>query len=1050
MATDPAMKQKLQREKFRMANLLQPIRIGIRESHYHAPPAPNNPLTYSPIRSSKQPSGKAYHNVSSSPIAGGDGPIDSSGSGGGKNGKGGRMKAPSSLSSSPLPAIKSPYDKPVVAKTKSTGTNSNQAKYHSTASAPRTELPAIKMLKKMTLTKPPDHKYYDNCLEQGGFMVNEKQHNGGMSSVMSMSSNHKSCSIIPSSLVTLLKSRLGIAAVGLQSLCQALSTPQPRDKGWWYEPCKYTPMELRSVCNTLVSIPFSKLMDCVIYYSSSTTSSQMHATVVFRHFIDSILGPVIKDAQAWLFEKRELNWNELTVEDVGEAMHLALVSQETIPRVVEICLEILRVLHSFRGTKTPTGAFISQSLSAFINLLSGMLQYEGTTSYSKLSALHSLEKCVGIMFVEEYPFVLDSSAKTILLWLYMTEDLPVKTVFSVTRQNAFLDSLEQAPGKGIIPECFAITYDECKKVLSERDLNKGAVIGNNTNPSSGLGFEQPPHFVSFVGPVVSPSSVFAFEDIVVPAIFAYFESGYGSTYAEGKPVEEGEGRGPRKEFFIAIGQDLMKEWSATSTAWNGGISGAEGGYTVTVTGHAEDESHIDIEVGDRLDVSVVVSDRGNNGDSLTHRYTKQFQVLQLVVKKVLGNSTYHVDKQFDEAFEDSSFTVTKPHLPLFTYCDGAKAFWINPSCPLNEDTWKRYIWCGWCLAAAAGNRCPISLKISQSLFMLLMKPQEYRPTVDDLIEFDSSYATTVSTIRRMTAKDFEVLLDNEGLDANTSKDAYIETIIDNFLEPVFAKLHAIRIGWNSIMSYHFTESVFATPSDIVDAVCGNYQDDGVSDFDFCSYFHISFDRDFLSTPQMEDAFLHCMNSMDPFHKRAFCKFVTGSDRLPAPGVETIRVELMYLPEECLFQPRVYNYILQLLPQSHTCENVIEIPNYWEALTAVEMDHVNSADLTAVLQKMLLEKFQMACTWSSGYGLDAASYHHLPRDYGLEETYGDEVEYESNTDSRQSESVHVDTTDTPDALERIDGDCYYGDEEYDINAEGIDFGSDTQYEDDFEI
>lgn len=64
-------------------------------------------------------------------------------------------------------------------------------------------------------------------------------------------------------------------------------------------------------------------------------------------------------------------------------------------------------------------------------------------------------------------------------------------------------------------------------------------------------------------------------------------------------------------------------------------------------------------------------------------------------------------------------------------------------------------------------------------------------------------------------------------------------------------------------------------------------------------------------------------------RRLLVKFVTGSDRLPAPGSELFRIEMPFVPlkrKEVLEQ-------LGMLPQAHTCENTLELPNYYDALLA---------------------------------------------------------------------------------------------------------------------
>jgi len=61
-------------------------------------------------------------------------------------------------------------------------------------------------------------------------------------------------------------------------------------------------------------------------------------------------------------------------------------------------------------------------------------------------------------------------------------------------------------------------------------------------------------------------------------------------------------------------------------------------------------------------------------------------------------------------------------------------------------------------------------------------------------------------------------------------------------------------------------------------------------------------------------------------KIQFVKIVTGSDRLPLPRTEMNKVELPFFA----FSNRDHANLLRTLPKAHTCENLLEIPNYWES------------------------------------------------------------------------------------------------------------------------
>lgn len=65
------------------------------------------------------------------------------------------------------------------------------------------------------------------------------------------------------------------------------------------------------------------------------------------------------------------------------------------------------------------------------------------------------------------------------------------------------------------------------------------------------------------------------------------------------------------------------------------------------------------------------------------------------------------------------------------------------------------------------------------------------------------------------------------------------------------------------------------------------------------------------------------------HKFLF--FVTASDRFPLPGSELLRVEVPFFPVTM----KEHEKQLGMLPQAHTCNNTLELPNYWESLQTLD-------------------------------------------------------------------------------------------------------------------
>lgn len=62
----------------------------------------------------------------------------------------------------------------------------------------------------------------------------------------------------------------------------------------------------------------------------------------------------------------------------------------------------------------------------------------------------------------------------------------------------------------------------------------------------------------------------------------------------------------------------------------------------------------------------------------------------------------------------------------------------------------------------------------------------------------------------------------------------------------------------------------------------------------------------------------------------FLEFVTGSSRLPLPGSELLKIEAPFVA----YSAAQHKAQLGTLPQAHTCDNLLELPNYWESLLNV--------------------------------------------------------------------------------------------------------------------
>jgi hypothetical protein len=158
-------------------------------------------------------------------------------------------------------------------------------------------------------------------------------------------------------------------------------------------------------------------------------------------------------------------------------------------------------------------------------------------------------------------------------------------------------------------------------------------------------------------------------------------------------------------------------------------------------------------------------------------------------------------------------------------------------------------------------------------------------------------------------------------------------------------------------------------------------------------------------------------------------------------------------------------VLGMVPTSHTCDNVFELPNYWTSLVKTDQTGMSQEALRAKLRSLLAEKISVACDNSSGYGLDAldrqdsdsaASTPRIESAVSLkqDETKSEEAEEESVGESsghisipameeEEEEDDEVEAIDTPVkevvVVERVDK-----------SPEQVDDYAEDDYEDEFDF
>jgi hypothetical protein len=125
----------------------------------------------------------------------------------------------------------------------------------------------------------------------------------------------------------------------------------------------------------------------------------------------------------------------------------------------------------------------------------------------------------------------------------------------------------------------------------------------------------------------------------------------------------------------------------------------------------------------------------------------------------------------------------------------------------------------------------------------------------------------------------------------------------------------------------------------------------------------------LDCEELRDAFWGVISRMTPKMKRKLLFFWTGDKNVPAPGTQLLRIEMPFVG----MTKGEHKAILGMLPQAHTCENILEVPNYWEAAQAL-----NPSVKIEEVERIIQDKFICAIENTSGYGLDEGANSSMGR------------------------------------------------------------------------
>ncbi|KAF4045785.1 HECT domain-containing protein [Phytophthora infestans] len=434
----------------------------------------------------------------------------------------------------------------------------------------------------------------------------------------------------------------------------------------------------------------------------------------------------------------------------------------------------------------------------------------------------------------------------------------------------------------------------------------------------------------------------------------FFKSSFGEKLVDGVKVEEGEGKGPLKEWFTLVGAQLTSKWKPLPTSKV--LTDADStqvtanGNTITIPGASDV-----IFPGFLLEWETIEGETNRR-----------------VVNKTLGNHAFLLDRSVPScSFVTCQLRISQPITAIFEYVQGSETYWLNENTCNSLETRHALGFVGWLLASAITHFCPIQLRIHLLFFRLLLNPQ-HCVTLEEIRVFDPPLFKSLSMMRNMKPLDFAQFLKYEGADDALSVEAYISNVLEEKFGPASGigwQLQIIRCGFTRVVGIDLLGSVGISEADLVESICGSSSGPS-DDFFINEVFRVVADTDFTDCQPLMNVFWQTVNGFEPHLKRKLIKFVTGVDTLPLAGTEFLRIEMPFTA----ISSDDHKKCLQMLPQAHTCDNTLELPNYWKALCWREQhdEHEANSKLEEKLKLLLSKKLYDAVEYSSGYGLDGTS------------------------------------------------------------------------------
>jgi len=516
------------------------------------------------------------------------------------------------------------------------------------------------------------------------------------------------------------------------------------------------------------------------------------------------------------------------------------------------------------------------------------------------------------------------------------------TEVSFDQKNSGLDALFSLLGVPNLKNSPAILNPSTKALFIYMDITKEGVSRLTLTTGRGEALSKCKGLLSHSGFFKSNNLT---NDEKCCVICPYYKSEYGQKRSEGHRVEEGEGLGPRKELFSIISEDFTSQWETIDDIAVEG-SGKDGYDEIQID---EDDDFSDF-VGCQIGVEL-------------HNTVCTRKILSQMSHR---NDCYKIDRAWSDSFKKVALNVSKRKKPILTYKKECEGVFINTSLVKSQEHVVNYRFLGVLMGLTIVNQTQIDLSLPTLFFEILLGGSDFEVSLDSLGGFDEPLRQRILEAKKWGEHKWREVVELEGGEWSEGGtfDDYAKYVLNStIIEATSWQMESIRAGFDSILSPTVLRNFSLTAVDCKNIVCGT-SDSANDDFDFRDIFQVVTDSELIANADFHDIFWEVISSFTVKQKRDLLLFITGISKLPAKGSEFLTIEMPFLP----ISVEDHNKMLRMVPQSHTCDNILEIPNYWEAV--VKSGDAPDGNVGERVRQILREKLLVSIDFCKGYGLDA--------------------------------------------------------------------------------